>query len=175
MPVKLRTVPITTESRNGPLHLTNHVYYDYWIMLPTRKSVASANLTRAWLPRNCLSPSVPTFPETLTHWGWDKVTPLRRRHFRMHLLEWKCLNLYLDFTEFVPNGPINNSPSSVEIMAWRRPGDKPWSKQMMVIVPTHLYESLCLNKLTAHMIQWRHAAYTLFRIHCGHALQLHMP
>ena len=28
---------------------------------------------------------------------------------------------------FVPGGPINNIPSLVQIMAWRRPGDKPLS------------------------------------------------
>ena len=28
----------------------------------------------------------------LTHWGRDKWTPFRRRHFQMHFLQWKCLN-----------------------------------------------------------------------------------
>ena len=28
----------------------------------------------------------------LTHWGRDKWTPFRRRHFQMNFLEWKCLN-----------------------------------------------------------------------------------
>ena len=28
----------------------------------------------------------------LTHWGRDKWTPFRRRHFQMHFLERKCLN-----------------------------------------------------------------------------------
>ena len=32
----------------------------------------------------------------------------------------------------VPNGPINNIPALVQIMAWRRPGDKPLSEPMMV-------------------------------------------
>ena len=27
-----------------------------------------------------------------THCGRDKLTPVRRRHFQMHFLEWKCLN-----------------------------------------------------------------------------------
>ena len=30
----------------------------------------------------------------LTHWSWDKWTPLRRRHFQVHFLEWKCMNFY---------------------------------------------------------------------------------
>ena len=33
-------------------------------------------------------------------------------------------------------------------MAWRRPGDKPLSEPMMVILSTHIYASLGLNELT---------------------------
>ena len=33
---------------------------------------------------------------------------------------------------FVPKGPIDNIPALVQIMAWRRPGDKPLSEPMMV-------------------------------------------
>ena len=33
--------------------------------------------------------------------------------------------------EFVPNGPINNIPALVQMMAWHRPGDKPLSEPMM--------------------------------------------
>ena len=40
--------------------------------------------------------------------------------------------------KFVPKGPINNIPALVQIMAWRRPGDKPLSEPMMVRLPTHI-------------------------------------
>ena len=33
--------------------------------------------------------------------------------------------------KFVPNGPINNIPTVVQIMAWRHPGDKPLSEPMI--------------------------------------------
>ena len=33
--------------------------------------------------------------------------------------------------KFVPKGPINNIPALVQIMAWRRTGDKPLSEAMM--------------------------------------------
>ena len=33
--------------------------------------------------------------------------------------------------KFVPKGPISNIPSLVQIMAWRRPGNKPLSEPMM--------------------------------------------
>ena len=39
---------------------------------------------------------------------------------------------------FVPNGPMNDIPALVRIMAWRRPGDKPLSEPMMVSLPTHI-------------------------------------
>ena len=38
----------------------------------------------------------------------------------------------------VPKGRINNIPALVQIMAWRRPGDKPLSEPMMVSLPTHI-------------------------------------
>ena len=33
--------------------------------------------------------------------------------------------------KFVPEGPINNIPALVEIMAWRRLGDRPLSEPML--------------------------------------------
>ena len=40
--------------------------------------------------------------------------------------------------KFVPKGPINNIPALVQIMAWRRPGDKPLSEPMLVWSLTHI-------------------------------------
>ena len=40
--------------------------------------------------------------------------------------------------KFVPRGPFNNNPALVQLMAWRRPGDKPLSEPMLVFVPTHI-------------------------------------
>ena len=40
--------------------------------------------------------------------------------------------------KFVPKGPINNIPALVQIMACRRPGDKPLSEPMIVRVSTHI-------------------------------------
>ena len=49
---------------------------------------------------------------------------------------WISINISL---KFVPKGPINNIPVLVQIMAWRRPGNKPLSEPMMVRLTTHLY------------------------------------
>ena len=40
--------------------------------------------------------------------------------------------------KFVPKGPINNIPALVQIMAWRRPGDKSLYEPMMVCLLTHI-------------------------------------
>ena len=48
---------------------------------------------------------------------------------------WNSLEILL---KIVPRGPINNIPASVEIMAWRRPGDKTLSEPMMVSLPTYI-------------------------------------
>ena len=40
--------------------------------------------------------------------------------------------------KFVPKVRINNIPALVQIMAWRRPGDKPLSEPMMVSLRTHI-------------------------------------
>ena len=48
------------------------------------------------------------------------------------------LTLTLTLTLTVPKDPINDIPALVQIMAWRRPGDKPLSEPMMVRLPTHI-------------------------------------
>ena len=65
--------------------------------------------------------------------------------------------------KFVPQGPINNIPALVQIMAWRRSGDKPLSGPMMVRLPTHI----CVTRP-----QWvkRQISRNLIRPH--HPLQL---
>ena len=54
----------------------------------------------------------------------------------MHENVWISIKISL---KFVSMGPIINIPSLVQIMAWRRPGDKPLSEPMMVSLPTHLW------------------------------------
>ena len=41
--------------------------------------------------------------------------------------------------KFVPKSPINNNPALVQIMVWRRSGDKPLSEPMMVSLLTHIW------------------------------------
>ena len=48
---------------------------------------------------------------------------------------WISLKISL---KFIPKVRINNIPLLVQIMAWRRPGDKPLSEPMLVSLPTHI-------------------------------------
>ena len=48
---------------------------------------------------------------------------------------WISLKISL---KFVPKDPINNIPALVQILAWRRSGDKPLSEPMMVSLLTHI-------------------------------------
>ena len=44
--------------------------------------------------------------------------------------------------KFIPNGPNNNIPALVQIMAWHQPGDMPSSEPMMV----RLLTPLCVTR-----------------------------
>ena len=65
------------------------------------------------------------------------------RHFADDIL--KCIflneNVWIPTEislKFVPKGPINNIPALVQMMAWRRSGDKPLSEPVMVRLPTYI-------------------------------------
>ena len=65
------------------------------------------------------------------------------RHFTDNIFKCIFLNksvciLIKISLKFVPKGPIDNIPALVQIMAWRRPGDKPLSEPMIVRVSSHI-------------------------------------
>ena len=86
--------------------------------------------------------------QTLHPWDnkpWLNPLKLRQngRHFANDTLNRICMNenvriLIKISLKFAPKGSINNIPALVQIMAWRRPGDKPLSKPMMVSLLTHI-------------------------------------
>ena len=97
------------------------------------------------------------YPLRIFFWRWGYWTPsviqanrvntLRPRQNGRHFADdiFKCIflneNVWIPAKismKFVPKGPINNIPALVQIMAWRRPGDKPLSEPMMVSLTTHI-------------------------------------
>ena len=82
----------------------------------------------------------------------DRINTLRPRRNGRHFTDdiFKCIFLNENVSisikislKLVLKGPIDNIPSLVQIMAWRRPGDKPLSEPMMVNLPTHI----CVTRL----------------------------
>ena len=83
----------------------------------------------------------------ITLFNLSCVNTLRPRQNGRHFTDdiFKCIflneNVWIPSKislKFVPQGTINNIPALVQIMAWRRPGDKPSSGPMMVRLRTHI-------------------------------------
>ena len=79
-----------------------------------------------------------------SHPGVNTLSPRQNgRHFPDDIFNCIFLNENVWISngislKFVPKGQINNIPALVQIMAWRRPGDKPLSETMMVSLLTHI-------------------------------------
>ena len=99
---------------------------------------------------------------------YEAVHTLRQRQNGHHFADdtFKLIFLKENFRitikislKFVPNGPINDIPVLVQIMAWRGLGDRPLSEPMVIRSPTHICvtqpqwvkEQLILNK---HWENW---------------------
>ena len=81
---------------------------------------------------------------TLIGWHLNSLRPRRNRHYNAGDI-FKCIflkeNVWIPtkfWLKFIPKGPFNNIPALVQIMAWRRPGDKPLSGPLMVSLLTHI-------------------------------------
>ena len=90
--------------------------------------------------------NIQTILSWCTHWytSFNSLRPRQNgRHFADDVFKriflngnvWISLKISL---KFVPKVPINNILALVQIMAWRRPGDKPLSEPMMVNLLTHI-------------------------------------
>ena len=84
---------------------------------------------------------------TNSHSGLD-IDTLRPRHYGRHVADdtFKCIflnenviHLIKISLKFIPKDAINNIPTLVQIMVWRRPGDKPLPEAMMVSLLTHIW------------------------------------
>ena len=80
----------------------------------------------------------------LLEWFVNTLRPRQNgRHFPDNIFKFIFLNesiwISIEISlKCVPKGPVNNIPSLVQIMAWRRPGDKPLSEPMMVCLLSHI-------------------------------------
>ena len=80
----------------------------------------------------------------VTNFSFNTLRPRQNgRHFADDIFKCIFLNenawiLIKISLKFVHKGSINNIPALFQIMAWRRPGDKPLSEPMLVRIPTHI-------------------------------------
>ena len=77
----------------------------------------------------------------------NSVNTLRPRQNGRHFADDIFMPVFVNENIWIPikislkivlNGSINNIPALVQIMAWRRPGDRPLSEPMMVNLPTQI-------------------------------------
>ena len=106
---------------------------------------------------------------TIYHDWFNTLRPRQNgRHFAADISkciflnenDWISIKISL---KFIPRGPINYIAALVQIMAWRRPGDKPLSEPMMIILLTHIcvtrpqwvngHEKMCKKILLHHCKQ----------------------
>ena len=114
------------------------------------------------------------------------INSLRPRQNGRHFADdiFKCIllneNVWIPIKispKFVPQGPINNIPALVQIMAWRRPGDKPLSGPMMVRLPTHIcgtrpqWVKIMLVYQQSVLINWFYWTQKLFQFNMSYPFQ----
>ena len=63
---------------------------------------------------------------------WQNGHHSGRRHVQIHFREWNPIQMS---PKFVPRSPIDNKPALVQVMAWRRTGDKPLHESMLAQFP----------------------------------------
>ena len=118
---------------------------------------------------------------TLKRWLFIRpLNPLRPRQdgrrFPGDILKWIFLNenawISIKISlKFVPMCQIYNIPELVQILAWRRPGDKPLSEQMMVILLMHL--CVIRPQWVKQCKPWANHPFT-FRFNCSDLVTLYV-
>ena len=85
-------------------------------------------------PRPCTSLARSCWP-WWTHWGRGKTADDIFKCIFLNENIWVSINISLIF---VPKGWIDNIAALIQIMAWRRLGDKPLSEPMVINLLTHI-------------------------------------
>ena len=100
----------------------------------------------------------------LIHWGRQNGCHFTDDTFK-HIFFNENIRILIKISlKFVHKGPVNNIPSLVQIMAWRRPGGKPLSEPMMVSLLKHMYvtQPQWVNRIMLTNLWLKHAAFVRF-------------
>ena len=77
--------------------------------------------------------------QPMTHWGQDKMDAISQTTVSRAFSSMKNCCILIKFSlKYIRKGAIDNNRALVQIMAWRRSGDKPLSEPMMVRLPTDI-------------------------------------
>ena len=114
-------------------------------------------------------------PGILTHRGWDKFTAILQTAFTNSFFLNENVRISSKiWLKFVLEMRINNIPALIQIMAWRRPGDKPLSEHQWVgAKPLSEHQWVGAKPLSEHqwwLFYWqKHASLSLNRVNepCG--------
>ena len=75
----------------------------------------------------------------LTHWGRDMMAAIFADDIFKGIFFNENVRIAIKISlNFVPKGPIINTPTLVQILAWRWPGDKPLSEPTMASLLMHI-------------------------------------
>ena len=130
------------------IYLNN--YAEHTLSLSPRGNISSACAISMW--RNSMKLKCIMFLQNNS--GHTLRSTKNRRDFEDDILKCILLNENVLITIkislwYISDGSVNNIPSLVQMVAWRRPSDKPLFEPMMIILLTHwrMYTSLGLNGL----------------------------
>ena len=98
-------------------------------------------------PSHSMGPFLQTWFNLIPAWMKNYINTLWPRQNGRHIADDTFKRIFMNENviisinislKFVPKGLINNITALVQIMAWRRPGDKPLSDPVMVSLLTHI-------------------------------------
>ena len=132
------------------------IHWSYCNLAPSHRYVPRINHTVHAFLCFVVVPVNITCPSWSLHWRWgnratweivifDTLRPIQNgRNFAddtfKHIFLKENVRISIKISlKFVPSlSPIDNIPALFQVMAWRRPGDKPLSEAMMVSLLTHI-------------------------------------
>ena len=142
----IRKCRLQTGDRFSRLRCVNSIADDVLVTQAGKASVASV---LAKLSQNILISA----HEGYYIEAWSTLPPFSRHNFQIHLRVRKFCEFFQFSLKLVSNDPISNNPASVQITAWRRPGDIMISTLLKLICatgPRLLKHSLTEDKINMH-------------------------
>ena len=145
---KVHNIPYRADSRLVPSQWETSLQCNtvsHWLCANLESALSL--YTQTWMTSKTVRPqSVTGFALMQKLTIFTPINTLRPRQNGRHFADdiFKCIflnkNVWIPIKismKFVPKGPINSIPALVQIMAWRRPGDKPLSESMIVSLTMH--------------------------------------